>query len=144
MKALFVCFALFITTSTFAGTSPDTTIVNKRISNTLKKLNSISYMKYGYYIESNYLSENYHREASKKVYIKFDRDEPILGLVYIDTEKDYASVFNGKQYFYINKKANTIELTEKPSNNTFRSQTFFVNSYYTLKHFCPLFWLLIL
>ena len=107
------------------------------IRNTLKELNSIQRVKYNYYIESNYLSENYRRDVNKKVYLEFDESEPLLGAVFTDSEKDYASVFNGEEYFYINKKANTIEITKKPSNKTFRSQTSFVNSYYTLKYFLP-------
>ncbi len=137
MRALFFCLALFINADTFAGNPSDTTTVNELIRNTLKELNSIHHIKYDYYIESNYLSENYHKDVNKKIYMEFNKSEPLLGLVFTDSEKDYASVFNGEEYFYINKKANTIELTKKPSKNTFRSQTSFVNSYYTLRHFLP-------
>ncbi|PRY29093.1 hypothetical protein CLV58_12732 [Spirosoma oryzae] len=137
MKALLFHLALFISTNVFAGSSVDTTIVNEIMRSTLRKLNNIDHVKYDYYIESNYLSENYHRDVSKKVYMEFDKKEPLLGLIFTDTENDYASVFNGKEYFYINKKKNTIELIKNPSNNTFRSQTSFVNSYYALKYFLP-------
>ena len=138
MKAFFLYSVLFVITDTFAGNPTDTATVNKMIRNTLKELTSIHHVKYDYYIESNYLSENYHRDVSKKVYMEFNSSEPLLGLVFTDSEKDYSSVYNGEEYFYINKKANTIELTKKPSNNTFRSQTSFVNSYYTLRYFLPI------
>lgn len=136
MKASIIYFVLFASTSTFAGVS-DTATVNRTIRNILKKLEAINYLHYDYYIESNYISENYRRNVSKKVFMEFDKQEPILGLIFTDTEKEYASVFNGKEYFYINKKAKTVELTETPTINTFRSQTSFVNSYYALKHFLP-------
>lgn len=138
MKTLLFTFTLFITANAFASRTSDTAAVDKIIRNTLKVLNTIHRVKYDYYIESNYLSENYHKDVNKKVYMEFDKNEPLLGLIFTDSEKDYSSVFNGKEYFYINKKKNNIELTKKPSNNTFRSQTSFVNSYYALKHFLPI------
>ncbi|RIV19889.1 hypothetical protein DYU11_23500 [Fibrisoma montanum] len=138
MRTLFFYFAFFVTADAFASSTLDTAVVNKVIRSTLKELNSIHHVKYDYYIELNYLSENYHKDASKKVYMEFDNNEPLLGLVFTDSEKTYSSVFNGEEYFNINKKANTIELTKKPSHDTFRSQTFFVNSYYSLKRFLPI------
>ncbi|QJD80609.1 hypothetical protein [Spirosoma rhododendri] len=138
MKTLLYIFALFATNSTLANSTSDTAAVNKIIRNTLRALNAIHHVKYDYYIESNYLSENYHKYVNKKVYMEFDKNEPLLGLIFTDSEKDYSSVFNGEEYFYINKKKHTIELTKRPSNNTFRSQTSFVNSYYTLKSFLPI------
>ncbi|QKZ11326.1 hypothetical protein [Spirosoma sp. KUDC1026] len=106
-------------------------------SKVLARLDTIDQLNYDNHISINYFSEGYQRQTELRVYIEFDAKEPLLGARFIQGNADYQTVFNGSQYFYIDKKKKTIQLTAKPSKTTFRSETFFVNSFYTLKHFLP-------
>jgi hypothetical protein len=103
----------------------------------LAGLDKINHLSYDNHISINYFSEGYQRQTQSKVYIQFDKNEPLLGARFIQGNTDYQTVFNGSQYFYIDKQKKTIQLTRTPNKKTFRGQTFFVNSFYTLKHFLP-------
>jgi hypothetical protein len=111
---------------------------NSLLSNVLARINKIDQLSYDNHISINYFSEGYQRQTQTKVYIRFDQKEPLLGARFIQGNADFLTVFNGSQHFYVDKKKKTIQLTATPTKQTFRGETFFVNSFYTLKHFLPL------
>lgn len=103
----------------------------------LNKLLGYETMSYRYYRSINYLSENYRSETEGNTFLDFRIQDTTLGFRYQAENKDYKSVYNGAETFYLNKVDTTIKISFKTQLGHMESLPLFANSIVTLKKALP-------
>ena len=96
----------------------------------LNNLNSISYL---YTREINNYQDNYFDKTSDSCYLDFGQSNEENPLIFQFKGKEMIQIYNGSEYFVLDKKDKTIEVTNKPSLKTFSSLSCFYNSLPTLR-----------
>lgn len=112
----------------------EATKVFQKLSNKLSGFETISYR---YYRSINYLSENYRSETEGNTFLDFRIKDTALGFRYLAENKDYKSVYNGAETFYLNKVDTTIKISFKAQRGHVESLPLFANSIVTLKKALP-------
>lgn len=103
----------------------------------LAKLSSYETLSYKYYRSLHYFSENYHRETDGNIFLDFRTNDTVLGFKYQAENKSFKSVYNGSEYFYLDKDDKTMQLSFKAQIGHFESSPGFSNSIITLKKVLP-------
>ncbi len=103
----------------------------------LDSLSSYETLSYKYYRGLHYFSENYHRETEGNIFIDFRTNDTTLGFKYQAESKSFKSVYNGSEYFYLDKDEKTMQLSFKAQIGHFESLSAFSNSIITLKKVLP-------
>ncbi|WCT12682.1 TlpA family protein disulfide reductase [Mucilaginibacter jinjuensis] len=98
---------------------------NKILTQTADKLLSIQTVSYHYERDISYPKENYHSKASAQCYLEFDKEK--VSKFQLNSEATFQ-VYNGTEYFSLDKKAKTYELKEQPDGKAFNSFSYFYNS----------------
>jgi thiol-disulfide isomerase/thioredoxin/outer membrane lipoprotein-sorting protein len=94
----------------------------QKVSDRLLSLNSV---RYHYHREMNYFSDNYHSTAQADCYLEFQgREVKRFAL----TSENALQVFNGSEYFSLNKKESTYDLVRQPQQRLFTNFSYFYNS----------------
>ena len=140
MKCIGLCFSFLLTTafvSTVNKTLSEEETANGILQKTFDKLSKLQTLKYDYYREINYKSEDYRSEYSCTKFLDFQNQETVIGFSYQLDNEQSKLVYNGKENFILDKKKNSITINNKPSLNDFTSLSAFLNSILTLKNAIP-------
>ncbi len=85
------------------------------------KLHAIRTVHYKMIRESLYKGENYHNIYSSEIYIDFTSANNTAGYRFQAEDENYKSYYNGVQYFGLDRKKKTIDITQKPTAEQFES-----------------------
>ena len=136
--ALYLSFLLttaFIPTVNESMTQNET--ANGVLQKTHDKLSKIKTLKYDYYREINYKSEDYRAEYGCTKFLDFQSKDSIIGFTFQLDNQQSKQVYNGKEDFFLDKKKNLLKLNSKPTSRDFTSLSAFLNSILTLKQAIP-------
>ena len=140
MKILSYTILVLILTS-FINEQQDETNSQTDATNVLKKtsekLNSLKEVNYSYFRSINYFSEDYHSEAKGTTFVNFDNSDSSLGFKFQIESETSKFVFNGSEYFSLDKQNKTKTIKNNPNPKSFESIPFFFNSLITLKKSLP-------
>lgn len=104
---------------------------------TSEKLNDLKDVSYSYFRSINYFSEDYHSEAEGNTFINFDKLDTNSYLKFQVESDDSRIIYNGSEYFSMNKKDKTIAIKNQPNITSFENISFFYNSIITLRNSLP-------
>ena len=136
--ALYLSFLLttaFIPTVNESMTQNET--ANGVLQKTHDKLSKIQTLKYDYYREINYKSEDYRAEYGCTKFLDFQSKDSIIGFTFQLDNEQSKQVYNGKEDFFLDKKKNLLKLNSRPTSRDFTSLSAFLNSILTLKQAIP-------
>ena len=120
---LLTIFAISLMPNKRIVASPvDTTVI---ISNLVAKLISIKTLRYHYARELNYVKDNYFSKSEADCYIEFDGNQVSRFQM---CSKNSIQIFNGIDYFSLNKSDKTYELTTPATQQMFSNFSYFYNS----------------
>jgi peroxiredoxin len=131
---ILVFSSLTINNAVHANKQIDASKVLQKTSDKLKSLKNVSYV---YFRSINYLSEDYHAEATGRTFLSFEKPSPSSRFKFQIENNGTKIVYNGNEYFSLNKAEKTMSLSKSPSDDSFESLSFFVNSLITLKKALP-------
>ena len=119
-------------TNVIAGNKPSDAVALLKLSaSRLTELKTVSYL---YKREINNYKNNYFNTTSANCFISFENDSK-PNLFNFQFLANYGSqIYNGTEYFILDKKDKTIELTTKPSAKTFSSLSFNYNAIPVLRN----------
>jgi thiol-disulfide isomerase/thioredoxin len=137
MRPIIVSFFILLTTTLVAQPTQSNEKAVEVLENLLAKLASYETMSYNYYRSLNYFSENYHSETEGKIFLDFRSKDTALGFRYQAENKNYKSVYNGSETFYLDKDDTTIKVSFKAQIGHFELLPLFTNSIITLKNALP-------
>ncbi|KFF09789.1 hypothetical protein IW15_22295 [Chryseobacterium soli] len=107
------------------------------LKKTVEKLNNLKNVNYSYYRSINYFSEDYHSETRGTTFINFDKSNTSLGFKFQLEDEDMKIVYNGIEYFSLDKGDKTISIKKRPPSSSFENISLFLNSLITLKKSLP-------
>lgn len=107
----------------------------EKVSAKLKNLNSVNY---DLTRELNYPSNNYKAISKWNCYYFFDSNKNPNGLKFQINNSSSSDIFNGTEYFSLNKEDKTYELLNKPQKEDIESNSYFYNSILTLRNILPI------
>ncbi len=123
MKIRLLFIHLFFAGSALASNHNDE--ANKLLAETADKLLSIQTVSYHYDRDVSYPKENYRSKTSAQCYLEFKKER--VSKFQLNSEA-WLQIYNGTEYFSLNKKTKTYELKEQPEAKTFNSFSYFYNS----------------
>lgn len=129
MKISLILILLFFAGRTLASNHNNE--ANKILTETADKLLSIQTISYHYERDVSYPKENYHSKISAQCYLEFDKEK--VSRFQLNSEPT-LQIYNGTEYFSLNKKTKTYELNEQPEAKTFNSLSYFYNSIASFKN----------
>ncbi len=139
MKLVPVFIFLSFTTFSYAQNGPSFTLSPDSIlSAASRKLNDLKTLKYENKRELNYPSNNYLHKSAWAGYYDFEASHPLIHFKYQVEDSTSKFVFNGTEYFYLNKQNKTIEINDHPNKADVSDIHFLYNSLITLKNVLPL------
>lgn len=140
MKYITLYFSILLAT-TFTPPANDSTTDNETASSILQKtydkLSKFRTLKYDYYREINYKSEDYKAEYSCTKFLDFQNKDSIIGFTFQLDNEQTRLVYNGKEYFTLDKNKKSLTLNTNPAYKDFTSLSAFLNSIFTLKQAIP-------
>jgi peroxiredoxin len=107
------------------------------LKKTAEKLNNLKNVSYSYYRSINYFSEDYHSETRGTTFINFDKSNTSSGFKFQLEDENMKIVYNGIEYFSLDKGDKTISIKKRPRSSSFENISFFLNSLITLKKSLP-------
>lgn len=110
---------------------------NSVLQKTYDKLSKIQTLKYDYYREINYKSEDYRAEYGCTKFLDFQNKDSIIGFTFQLDNDQSKQVYNGKEDFFLDKKKKSLKLNSNPNYGDFISLSAFLNSILTLKQAIP-------
>ena len=132
----------FLLTTAFIPTVNESMAQNETANSVLQKthdkLSKIQTLKYDYYREINYKSEDYRAEYGCTKFLDFQSKDSIIGFTFQLDNEQSKQVYNGKEDFFLDKKKNLLKLNSRPTSRDFTSLSAFLNSILTLKQAIPL------
>lgn len=135
MKRIFLLYLLFICNfpSVLAAQQEEKTAVTALLS-AAGRLETTGHLSYTYKREINNYNDHYFNKVSAFCYVDFKHVNE-AGMFRFQFKSDsYAQIFNGTEYFELDKKEKTMQVTEKTSGGTFNSLSYFYNSLPTLRN----------
>ncbi len=140
MKSIIVYFLLLLKTA-FIPTVNENNILNETANSVLQKtydkLSKFQTLKYDYYREINYKSEDYRAEYACTKFLDFQNKDSIIGFTFQLDNEQSKQIYNGKEDFFLDKKKKSLKLNNKPIYRDFISLSAFLNSIFTLKQAIP-------
>lgn len=140
MKYITLYFSFLLTTAfipTVNKSITDNETANSVLQTTYDKLSKIQTLKYDYYREINYKSEDYRAEYECTKFLDFQNKDSIIGFAFQLDNEQLKQVYNGKEVFILDKKKKSLNLNSKPTYRDFTSLSAFLNSILTLKQAIP-------
>ncbi|ARK11936.1 hypothetical protein [Fibrivirga algicola] len=101
---------------------------DEALARLLARLQAIKYMRYDYYRDVNYKSEQYRNELSGKVFVGFQPDLPLTGFRFQIESDAFRQVYDGKAYFMLDHTQRTMQVNQQPRQGDLASLSFLVNS----------------
>ncbi len=101
-------------------------------------LGSLKKLKYDNKRELNYASNNYRYTSLWTCYYNFETTDTTAGFIYQVEDSVSKSIFNGSEYFNLNKPDKEIEIIERPQRYDVTALSFTYNSLITLRNILPL------
>lgn len=99
---------------------------------TAKQLSAIRSVDYQYNREINNYKDNYFSKFSADCYLEFDQENKVSRFQV--QSLNGKEVYNGIEYFFLDKQAKTYTRLENPSQQSFNNFSFFYNSLASLKN----------
>lgn len=137
MRHILFIYLLFLSTYVTAQSTQKNDKAVEVFKQLLAKLSSYETLSYKYHRGLHYFSENYHRETEGNIFLDFRTNDTTLGFKYQAENKSFKSVYNGSEYFYLDKDEKTMQLSFKAQIGHFESLPGFSNSIITLKKVLP-------
>jgi thiol-disulfide isomerase/thioredoxin len=136
VAVIFLCLAYNFSTTNISAKSKTDSAENvlKKVSD---KLSSLKTLNYTFRRELNYESSGFLSKMQIESFLDFTAADKIIGSRFQFDEPNFIFVFNGSEYFLLNKKTKTIIIKNKPSFNDFESLPGFYDSLVTLKNSLP-------
>jgi thiol-disulfide isomerase/thioredoxin len=134
MKLLFFPLFLFLLMTGKSQTTGDRE--NNLLLKVSKKLNSLNSFRYDLKRELNYPSENYQVESQWSEYFEFQNNDT-LNFKFQIQDESMTQIFNGVESFDLDKKTKSIQITDRPNQESFQSISALYNSILTLKNILP-------
>ncbi len=103
-----------------------------------EKLRSLQTLRYTNTRELNYASNNYHYISKWTGFYDFESNDSLIGFKYQVEDSATKDIFNGTEYFTLNKKAKTIEIIDHPQKDALSAFSVFYNSIITFRNVLPL------
>lgn len=129
---LILISSIFLTTVTASNRPSDAVILLKLSASRLYKLKTVSYL---YKREINNYKNNYFNKTQGNCFINFENSSSANSFNFQFIASDGSTqIYNGTEYFILDKKDKTIELTTKPTAKTFSSLSFNYNSIPVLRN----------
>ncbi len=98
------------------------------------KLTSLKSIAYTYKQEISDRKNNYYDTLTSKCYLVFNNDDKQTVSKFRMESKDRISIYNGTEFFALNKASKTYTLTEQASQKMFSNSAYFLNSLQTLRY----------
>lgn len=105
-------------------------ILNKVVAS----LSGLQKVKYRYTREISYVADNYYSKESADCYFEFEKN--VTSRFQLNTDHS-SQIYNGSEYFNLDKQAKSYELTVQPKQKLFSNFSFFFNSIPALKNALP-------
>jgi thiol-disulfide isomerase/thioredoxin len=140
MKYITLYFSFLLTTAFIPTVNESIThneTANSVLQKTYDKLSIIQTLKYDYYREINYKSEDYRAEYACTKFLDFQNKDSIIGFTFQLDNEQSKQVYNGKENFILDKKKKSLNLNSKSTYRDFTSLSAFLNSILTLKQAIP-------
>jgi len=136
VAVIFLCLAYNFSTTNISAKSKTDSAENvlKKVSD---KLSSLKTLNYTFRRELNYESSGFLSKMQIESFLDFTSADKIIGTKFQFDEPNFIFVFNGSQYFLLNKKNKTIVVKNKPIFDDFESLPGFYDSLVTLKNSLP-------
>ena len=136
VAVIFLCLAYNFSTTNISAKSKTDSAENvlKKVSD---KLSSLKTLNYTFRRELNYESSGFLSKMQIESFLDFTSADKIIGSRFQFDEPNFIFVFNGSQYFLLNKKNKTIVVKNKPIFDDFESLPGFYDSLVTLKNSLP-------
>jgi len=136
VAVIFLCLAYNFSTTNISAKSKTDSAKNvlKKVSG---KLSSLKTLNYTFRRELNYESSGFLSKMQIESFLDFTSTDKIIGSRFQFDEPNFIFVFNGSEYFLLNKKTKTITIKKTPSFNDFDSLPGFYDSLVTLKNSLP-------
>jgi len=136
VAVIFLCLAYNFSTTNISAKSKTDSAENvlKKVSD---KLSSLKTLNYTFRRELNYESSGFLSKIQIESFLDFTSADKIIGSRFQFDEPNFIFVFNGSQYFLLNKKNKTIVVKNKPIFDDFESLPGFYDSLVTLKNSLP-------
>ena len=131
IKAYLFCLLFLALPSTTLAQSTNPEEVLQKVSTKLANLNSLSYK---FRRELNYETTGFSNEMQINCFLDLSSSDKIIGARFQFDEPNYTFVFNGSEYFTLNKNKKTYVLKNKPTFADFDSLPGFYDSLLTLKN----------
>jgi hypothetical protein len=90
-------------------------------------------VRYEYYRDVNYRSEQYRNELRGSTFIDFQVPQSIPGFRFQVDDETHRQVYDGSEFFTLDKKEKTMLVLKQPKQSDFSSLSFFVNSPVTFR-----------
>lgn len=114
--------------------APSAENVLRMVNENLAKLKTLSYT---FRRELNYESTGFVSNIQIESFLDLTPTEKIIGARFQFDEPNYIFIFNGSEYFLLNKKTKKITIKKKPAFQDFESLPGFYDSLVTLKNSLP-------
>lgn len=91
------------------------------------KLNNTERISYRYHLEINNIKDNYFSKDSSDCYFEFNKQAKLVSRLKADN-KEYTQIYNGTEYFSLDKKEKTYQIDEDSSPQHFNSLIIMLHS----------------
>jgi thiol-disulfide isomerase/thioredoxin len=131
-KLIIIILAALWSGQTLAATYKENAI--QILTKTVTNLLAMQKVKYRYIREISYVADNYFSKDSADCYFEFDKN--VASRFQLNSDNS-LQVYNGSEYFSLDKQAKSYELHIQPKQKLFSNFSFFFNSIPALKNALP-------
>lgn len=133
----FIAFANFSVSGQMFSAKSKTDSAESVLKKVSDKLSRIKTLNYTFRRELNFESTGFASKMQIESFLDFNSTDKIIGARFQFDEPNFIFVFNGSEYFLLNKKNKTIVIKRKPTFDDFNSLPGFYDSLVTLKNSLP-------
>lgn len=138
MKLLAVVFLFLNFKQLQAQQLPVPLSANVILQKSAGALGNLKKLQYTNKRELNYASNNYRYNSVWTCYYNFETTDTTAGFIYQVEDSTSTFIFNGSEYFNLNKPDKEIEIIEHPQRYDVTDLSFTYNSIITLRNILPL------
>lgn len=102
-----------------------------------ERLNSLTSVKYHYFREFSYPSENYRAKTEGDLFVDFGKENDLVGFRFQFIQSDAFSIFNNSEIFNGTLKTKTMTMTNQLQKSSLEGKSALYNSLITLRNMLP-------
>lgn len=103
-----------------------------------QSLNNLKSLSYNLERESSYPDEDYHNISNWNCYFDFKNENNLLWFRFQIDEVNFKTIYNGTEYFELNKEDKTSEIENQPELEDIDGRSYFYNSLITIRKIIPI------